>query len=136
MSARLGRPTLTGRQLLMAQRLRERRVELGLTQQQVVTRLGRAGLHTTNRTLSSLERGAGIDVAKLPELAVALDCTVTYLLGLTQEPHRWAPDHELDEHPPGRANSVPGASTRSWILGAEVPDRAVGLRMHGTSSRN
>lgn len=80
------------RQLLITQRLRHRRADLQLTQKQVVTRLARLGVRTTNRALSSLEHGAGIDIAKLPELALALDCTVTYLIGLTDEPHQWEPD--------------------------------------------
>ena len=65
---------------------------LGLTQKQVTSRLGRLGIASTNKTLSSLEHGAGLDVARLPELAAALDCTVTWLLGLTEDPHRWEPD--------------------------------------------
>jgi hypothetical protein len=40
-----------------------------------------------------MEHGQGIDVGRLPELAVALDCTVTFLLGLTSDPTRWVPDH-------------------------------------------
>jgi transcriptional regulator with XRE-family HTH domain len=135
------------RQLFIVQRLRQRRCELGLTQKQVVTRLGRTGVHTTNRALSSLEHGSGMDVAKLPPLAAALDCTVTYLVGLTDDPHRWEPDRPLTSGvPPNagvpltagvalnarvtpRANGTAAAANndtappRSWILGAEVPDR-------------
>ena len=36
--------------------------------------------------------GAGLDVAKLPELACALECTLTWLVGLTDTPGRWQPD--------------------------------------------
>src|ERR1700712_1190705 len=82
---------IAARHLLITQRLRQRRDDLGLTQKQIVTRLARCGLLTTNRALSSLEHGSGLDVAKLPELATALDCTVTYLLGLTDDPHSWQP---------------------------------------------
>jgi hypothetical protein len=28
----------------------------------------------------------------MPELAIALECTVTYLLGMTADPQRWVPD--------------------------------------------
>ena len=66
----------------------ERRHTLGLTQRDVVDRLAGLGLATTNRTLSAMEHGQGVDVGRLPELAAALDCTVTYLLGLTADPHR------------------------------------------------
>ncbi len=116
------------RQVLITRRLRQRRVELGLTQKQVVTRLGRCGLQTTNRAVSSLEHGAGVDVAKLPELAIALDCTVTYLLGLTDDPHRWEPDVRHGRQPRPAAELPTGSpvavATHSWILGLEVPDRA------------
>ncbi len=83
---------IAARHMIITQRLRERRDDLGLTQKQIVTRLAKCGLQTTNRALSSLEHGAGLDVAKLPELAIALDCTVTYLIGLTEDPHSWVPD--------------------------------------------
>src|SRR5512142_43746 len=80
------------RHLVASQRLRERRRSLGLTQKQVITRLARLGVASTNKALSSLEHGAGLDVAKLPELALALDCSVTWLLGLTDDPSCWEPD--------------------------------------------
>jgi hypothetical protein len=86
------------RRRMVTQRLRERRRQLGLTQKQVVSRLAKLGVLTTNKALSSLEHGAGLDVAKLPELAMALECTVTYLLGLTADPCRWEPDEPGAEH--------------------------------------
>jgi transcriptional regulator with XRE-family HTH domain len=129
---------LPARQLLITQRLRERRVSLGLTQKQVVTRLGRCGLRTTNRALSSLEHGAGIEVAKLPALAGALDCSVTYLLGLTDDPHRWDPDQANDAanqltaatqaaaspaaNQPPLAAAADHGRRASLILGEDVPD--------------
>jgi transcriptional regulator with XRE-family HTH domain len=121
----------TARQRLIPQRLRQRRCELGLTQKQVVTRLGRFGVRTSNRALSSIEHGAGIDVAKLPELAVALDCTVTYLIGLTDDPHRWEPDSafapNVTRAPASvtqlRPVSLAAAKESSLILGDDVPDR-------------
>lgn len=155
MCAQLGR-AWTGRQLLITHRLRERRSELGLTQKQIVTRLGRVGVHTTNRALSSLEHGTGLDVAKLPELASALDCTVTYLVGLTDDPHRWEPDqrvidvtdghrrhdqderrHDQDERrydQSAEPQASNGVARNSWILGAEVPDRGLHLGATGTSN--
>ena len=116
--------TWSGRQLLITQRLRARRAELGLTQKQVVTRLARCGVRTTNRALSSLEHGAGLDVAKLPELAAALECTVTFLVGLTDDPHRWEPDAgrqqtQADERHLALSNRA------SLILGSGVPERRV-----------
>lgn len=92
---------------VLSQRLRERRRALGLTQKEVVARLRRLGVTTTNKALSSLEHGAGLDVAKLPELASALECTLTYLVGLTTDPHQWCPDRcEWPDPPAHRA--VPG----------------------------
>jgi transcriptional regulator with XRE-family HTH domain len=90
------------RHLVVSERLRERRRDLGLTQKEVVSRLRRIGVDTTNKALSSLEHGAGLDVAKLPELACALDCTLTYLLGLTDAPERWQPDPGQWPEPPRR----------------------------------
>lgn len=126
---------IQARHLLITQRLRHRRDDLGLTQKQVVTRLGRCGLRTTNRALSSLEHGTGLDVAKLPELAAALDCTVTYLVGLTGDPHRWEPDDAVriptrpavpssngNRPPPAARPRLPPASL---ILGADVPERRI-----------
>ena len=95
------------RHLEVSQRLRERRRLLGLTQKQVTSRLARLGIASTNKSLSSLEHGAGLDVAKLPELAAALDCTVTWLLGLTDDPHRWEPDTRV------AARAAPAAQARS-----------------------
>jgi transcriptional regulator with XRE-family HTH domain len=82
------------RHLLISERLRHRRRELGLTQKEVVARLRRIGVVTTNKALSSLEHGAGLDVGKLPEIARALDCSLTYLVGLNDDPASWEPDLE------------------------------------------
>jgi hypothetical protein len=122
---------------------------LGLTQKQVTSRLGRLGVASTNKSLSSLEHGAGLDVAKLPELAAALECTVTWLLGLTDDPHRWEPDDATSPGPsPGRAahprhaayeqaglraeprpgvepsphHDTTGQATGPWILGPLSPE--------------
>jgi transcriptional regulator with XRE-family HTH domain len=136
---------ISTRHLLITQRLRQRRDDLGLTQKQVVTRLGRCGLRTTNRALSSLEHGTGLDVAKLPGLAAALECTITYLVGLTDDPHRWSPDEDLTV-PPRASATTPVAPPRqpivsaaptlptlpargsSLILGMDVPERRLGIR--------
>jgi transcriptional regulator with XRE-family HTH domain len=80
------------RHWVCALQLAERRRGLGLTQQDVVDRLAGMGVAATNRSLSAMEHGQGLDVGRLPELAAALECTVTYLLGLTMDPHRWEPD--------------------------------------------
>ncbi|MDT4912923.1 MAG: hypothetical protein QOC66_2051 [Pseudonocardiales bacterium] len=129
------------RQLLVSQRLRQRRTDLHLTQLDLVTRLAGLGVQTSNRALSSLERGAGVDVAKLPELAAALECSVTYLIGLTAEPSRWEPDpaaavraRPARRSGPRRKRTATAASTggaaepsTSLIIGAEIPERDLRL---------
>lgn len=102
-------PSAPDRFLVLTLRLRDRRRALGLTQQQVVRRLATFGVSTTNKALSSLEHGAGIDAAKLPEFAAALDCTVTYLLGLTADPHSWQPEASLGPRSaaPDNGNPLP-----------------------------
>jgi transcriptional regulator with XRE-family HTH domain len=122
-----------------ARRLSQRRHDLGLTQNDVVERLSAQGASATNRTLSAMEHGQGVDVGRLPELAIALDCTVTYLLGLTDEPSSWNPDDERvpdaertkgDPVSAGRADAVDDLAHVSWILGPDIPER----RSSGTST--
>lgn len=98
------------RHWICAQRLRERRRELKLTQVDVAARLCEHGAEMTNRTLSSMENGRGLDLGWLPELAVVLDCTVSYLLGLTDDPRTWTPDA-------GKAGT-PGTGTNGseWLV--------------------
>ncbi|HEX3613531.1 MAG TPA: helix-turn-helix transcriptional regulator [Sporichthyaceae bacterium] len=104
------------RHWVCALQIAERRHQLGLTQQDVVDRLAALGVSTTNRTLSAMEHGQGIDVGRVPELAVALDCSVTYLLGLTSHPAQWVPD---DGSRPG-VSGVPragGDAAGGWYHG-------------------
>jgi transcriptional regulator with XRE-family HTH domain len=105
------------RHLLISERLRTRRRDLGLTQKEVVARLRRIGVATTNKALSSLEHGAGLDVCKLPELARALDCSLTYLVGLNDDPASWEPDFESW---PGRRPSRE-RTTRLVSAGRKMP---------------
>jgi transcriptional regulator with XRE-family HTH domain len=148
---------VAARHALITQRLRQRRDDLGLTQKQIVTRLARCGLLTTNRALSSLEHGSGLDVAKLPELAIALDCTVTYLIGLTDDPLSWQPDPpstlpagQVADRPaagrspagrpsagsrsawpsqPGSAEDSASECSQSLLLGAFIPQERPGSRL-------
>jgi len=109
----------TERQRLVSQRLRQRRQSLGMTQQQVVVRLADLGVHTTNKAVSTLERGAGLDVGKLPELAAALNCSVTYLLGLVEDPGSWEPDRRIRPQAPVKRNE----RRQPRILGSDLPGR-------------
>ena len=126
-----GYQTVAQRNLTCAIRIKERRRELGLTQAEVVDRVSRNGSPLTNQALSAIENGRRLAVGRLPDLADALDCTVTYMIGLTADPRSWYPDN-----PPGTAR-IPDApprsrrpavrdpvhpSRRSWILGPDVPD--------------
>jgi hypothetical protein len=93
------------RHWVCALQLAERRRMLGLTQQDVVDRLAGMGVAATNRSMSAMEHGQGLDVGRLPELAAALECTVTYLLGLTMDPDRWEPDVPVRAKPSSRPRS-------------------------------
>ena len=108
------------RHLVVSERLRTRRRALNLTQKEVVARLRRLGVATTNKSLSSLEHGAGLDVGKLPELARALECTLTYLVGLTDDPVRWEPDSAKWPREQRTALAPRARVTRSW----RVPEQA------------
>ena len=112
------------RHWICARRLSERRRDLGLTQCEVVERLTGLGVAATNRTLSAMENGQGVDVGRLPELAVALDCTITYLLGLTNNPRHWAPDDATTRFDgvDNGTSSTAGRRRRSWILGPDIPE--------------
>lgn len=126
-----GTDVAADRHLVVTSRLRDRRHQLGLTQKQVVTRLARHGVLTTNKVLSSLEHGAGVDVARLPELAASLDCTVTYLLGLTEIRGDGNQIARLpDPHRTVARSSSPGA--RRGSSAREFPNRGAG---HETAER-
>jgi transcriptional regulator with XRE-family HTH domain len=110
------------RHWVFVRRLRARRRELGLTQAEVAALAGRRGVALTNRALSAMENGRGVELGRLPDLAAALDCTITYLLGLSDDPARWAPDRP----DPARAADPPTADPPT--AGAPVGDRiAAGL---------
>ncbi len=100
--------------------MRERRLAQGLTQREVVGRLETRGVRTTNRALSTMENGRGLDLGLLPELAEALDCTITYLLGLADDPHAWRPDRavRMSDGPAGAAMLL---VPTSGVLG-DLPD--------------
>jgi transcriptional regulator with XRE-family HTH domain len=111
------------RHWMCARRMSERRHDLGLTQYDIVERLAALGVAASNRTLSAMEHGQGVDVGRLPEIAVALDCTVTYLLGLTDDPRRWTPD-DLSVPVTVNVTTAPPDASAGWILGPDIPDRA------------
>ena len=111
------------RHWVCALQLAERRRQLGLTQQDVVDRLAGMGVAATNRSLSAMEHGQGLDVGRLPELATALDCSVTYLLGLTTDPHRWEPDDLVST----KTNGRPRTGLQRFVLDSspETPQEEI-----------
>lgn len=112
------------RHWVCAQRIRERRLALGLTQREVVGRMLGRGSHTTNRALSTMENGRGLDLGLLPELADSLECTVTYLLGMSVDPHSWFPDHlapTADRVPPRNGRPTGLRRTSVETTGGELP---------------
>ncbi|MGH3201812.1 MAG: helix-turn-helix domain-containing protein [Streptosporangiaceae bacterium] len=142
-----GYQSVAQRNLTCAIRIRERRRQLGLTQAEVVTRVNGQASRLSSQALSAIENGRRLAVGRLPDLAAALHCTVSYLLGLTADPDRWEPDHPAPKPEPEparrRAPGPPGARAglrtngahaglgrpggpapppRSWILGPDVPD--------------
>ncbi len=116
------RETATQRHWTCGRRLRERRHALGLTQAELVGRLG-GDPAITNRSISTWENGRGLDFGWLPELAVALDCSVTYLLGMTDDPQRWEPTADTPTAPlptgtnQGSNDPREADTTCNWILG-------------------
>jgi transcriptional regulator with XRE-family HTH domain len=74
-----------------AQRVRKHRLALGLAQREVISRLHSRGTATSSRALSTIENGGTVELGLLPDLADALGCTVTHLLGLTDGPQAWQP---------------------------------------------
>jgi len=145
-----GYQTVAQRNLTCAIRIRERRRELGLTQAEVVERVERQGSRLSNQALSAIENGRRLAVGRLPDLAGALDCSVTYLLGLATDPRRWTPDepvapavqseprparssnssrssrgqgvHRASSRPPRPGPGPAAPPHRNWILGPDVPD--------------
>jgi transcriptional regulator with XRE-family HTH domain len=142
-----GYQTVAQRNLTCAIRIRERRRQLGLTQAELVDLVDEHGSRLSSQALSAIENGRRLAVGRLPDLAAALQCTVSYLLGLTAEPHRWEPDDASAPAParraappvPARRTAAPasapagqapanGAANQSasprhgWILGPDVPD--------------
>ena len=83
-------------QTRVGRRVARRRADLGLTQHVVIGRLDDLGWTLSTGGLSNIERGIGLDIGKLLPLSLSLECTITYLLGLTDQDNSWHPDSKLD----------------------------------------
>ena len=103
--------TVAQRNLTCAIRIRERRRQLGLTQAELVDRVNGYGSRLSSQALSAIENGRRLAVGRLPDLAAALQCTVSYLLGLTADPDRWEPD-DTGPRPARRPQTVTNSRTR------------------------
>ena len=80
----------------LSTRLRLRRKELGLSQEELAQRMG----YRSKSSITKLEKGVNdLPQAKLEELAAALETTPAYLLGLADRLHRLRhPHHGRAEH--------------------------------------
>jgi DNA-binding XRE family transcriptional regulator len=143
--------TVAQRNLTCAIRIRERRRQLGLTQAELVDRVNGYGSRLSSQALSAIENGRRLAVGRLPDLAAALQCTVSYLLGLTADPDRWEPDDagpapHLSPNGPVTNSTVTNSTVTNspvtngpvtnstaarrpptrhgWILGPDLPDAA------------
>ena len=65
----------------MVKRIKQRRKELGLSQDALARRMG----YNDRSIIAKFETGRSVPDAKLPELAAALETTPAYLLGVLQE---------------------------------------------------
>jgi len=65
----------------MGKRIKQRRKELGLSQDALARRMG----YTDRSIIAKFETGRSVPDGKLPELAAALETTPAYLLGTLQE---------------------------------------------------
>ena len=77
----------------LSTRVRLRREELGLSQEQLAQRMG----YRSKSSITKLEKGVNdIPQAKLEELAAALETTPAYLLGLDEQ-NRQSTERQREE---------------------------------------
>ena len=129
-----GYQAVAQRNLTCAIRIRERRRELGLTQAEVVNRVSQHGSRLSNQALSAIENGRRLAVGRLPDLADALRCTVTYLLSLTDDPASWQPapaSQQAQPRPRGAAAGDPFA--RLAAAGFSAPTCPTSRRSPGAA---
>lgn len=91
----------------IGERIKARRMQLGLRQAQLAEMIGFTGKNPGSR-VSRWETGDHEPEAMLPKIAAALDCSVDYLLGLTDDP-------EAHKSPQGSSDAVGGAAgAQDW----------------------
>jgi transcriptional regulator with XRE-family HTH domain len=114
----------------VAARVAARRKALGLTQQHVADRMTARGIRTILQQVSQIEQGTGVGVGKLVVLAQALECSMTYLLDLTDKPDKWTPDTPLSEldTPPYRDGKDAVMLGRHLIAVKDIEPKALSPR--------
>ena len=99
-----------------ADRVMERRDALGLTQTSLALRMSEQGFPLSQAAISRAESGAAMEQGELIALAVALECSTTYLLGLTTKPDRWEPDAPLQSYKPSKRSRKAASPNRGVQL--------------------
>ena len=67
----------------IGKRIKNRRIELGYSQEELAKKLG----YTSRSTINKIENGTNdITQSKVKDFAIALDTTVQYLMGWTEKP--------------------------------------------------
>lgn len=82
----------------LADAIAQRRADLGLKQSEVAERMIAFGVPVSMQTISAWEYGRPrIASHQVVALAASLECTTTFLLGLTEKHDKWTPDASLEE---------------------------------------
>lgn len=114
------------RSRIVGDRLGERRAELGWSQVTLAEKVTDRGLRMTQATVSRAESGAGVDEVELIFFHLVLRCTITYLLGLTDDPKKWTPDPKKLKDVAtrvslaGRSSHSPGLTVLPGSRGDEI----------------
>jgi transcriptional regulator with XRE-family HTH domain len=87
------------RRLVISERIEERMDELGLSQSELSRKMKAAGFDLSQTLVSRKLNGAEITGDQLVAFAAVLNVTYTWILGLTDDKSKWAPDGPLDTHP-------------------------------------
>ncbi len=77
----------------IGERIRERRIQLGLSQEELAERVG----YNSRTTINKIEKSTrGMPQPKITKFAKALDTTEVYLLGVVDDPEWRMPAPEAD----------------------------------------
>lgn len=105
-------------------KIRERRKELKMTQEELALKVG----YTNRSTIATIESGKmDIPTSKIDEFARALDCTPAYLFGLGEQ----SPDNMARHLRVARAAGIP---LYEMVVNPEERDRIISERMSSVNS--